>query len=245
MRGLILAAGRGSRMNSLTESQPKCLLKWQGKTLIQWQIDSLIAGGVSEVGIITGYQSRALKKYDLRQFHNENWDSTNMVVSLRCADEWLKNDVCVISYSDIIYSPIVIQKLMKTEEDLVISYDPNWYKLWKSRFSDVLSDAESFDIDKNSFLTDIGKKVNSINFIKGQYMGLLRISPRGWGVMGHAFEKLDSGLQRHISITELLSFVIEKNLAKVKCVDAQSDWFEIDSEDDYKLLLKSKIRLRG
>ena len=37
MRGLILAAGRGSRMLALTGERPKCFVPLHGKTLLEWQ----------------------------------------------------------------------------------------------------------------------------------------------------------------------------------------------------------------
>ena len=43
MRGIILAAGRGSRMKHLTSERPKCMVKLQGKPLIEWQLEALRA----------------------------------------------------------------------------------------------------------------------------------------------------------------------------------------------------------
>ena len=41
-----------------------------------------------------------------------------------------------------------------------------------------LDDAESLKIDKNNYITDIGKKVKNLKDIKGQYIGLTKISKK-------------------------------------------------------------------
>ena len=41
MKAIILAAGRGSRMNDLTFDKPKCMVEFKNRPLINWQIDAL------------------------------------------------------------------------------------------------------------------------------------------------------------------------------------------------------------
>ena len=89
MKALILAAGRGSRLGNLTNEIPKCLVKLHGKHLIEWQINSLFSGGITEIGIVTGYKSNLLERFNLVEFKNILWQQTNMIYSLVCADSWL------------------------------------------------------------------------------------------------------------------------------------------------------------
>jgi NDP-sugar pyrophosphorylase family protein len=58
---IILAAGRGSRMNSLTEDLPKCLLEVVGKPLLQHQINALKTAGITDLLIVTGYKRESLQ----------------------------------------------------------------------------------------------------------------------------------------------------------------------------------------
>ena len=51
---------------------------------------------------------------------------------------------------------------------------------FKKRFKNPLKDAETFNFDKKNYLKAIGDKTNSLEKIKGQYMGLFKITPRGW-----------------------------------------------------------------
>ncbi|MGV7234874.1 MAG: sugar phosphate nucleotidyltransferase [Nitrosomonadaceae bacterium] len=56
-KAIILSAGQGRRLLPLTESSPKCLLPISGKTIIEWQIDALLAAGIKDISIVTGFQT--------------------------------------------------------------------------------------------------------------------------------------------------------------------------------------------
>ena len=55
MRAIILAAGRGSRMKTLTEKIPKCLVHLREKPLIEWQLAAIREAGITEIAVVTGY----------------------------------------------------------------------------------------------------------------------------------------------------------------------------------------------
>lgn len=57
---MIPAAGRGSRMLSLTEDNPKALLPLFNKTIIDLHLDKLIEEGIKDVCIIVGYKKEKL-----------------------------------------------------------------------------------------------------------------------------------------------------------------------------------------
>ena len=143
MRGIILAAGRGSRMGSLTNDLPKCRTVLFGKELIQWQLDSLHDAKIKNVAIVKGYLPETFD-FNLKYFENERWQDTNMVSTLLAATDWLVSDTCIVSYSDIVYSSDVVNTLVNTKGDITITYDPNWHDMWSMRFSNPLSDAETF-----------------------------------------------------------------------------------------------------
>ena len=55
MIGVILAAGMAKRLRPLTDNSPKCLLRVGERSLLQRTVDALIAGGIDELVVVTGY----------------------------------------------------------------------------------------------------------------------------------------------------------------------------------------------
>jgi MurNAc alpha-1-phosphate uridylyltransferase len=56
MKAMILAAGRGNRLQPLTNNCPKPLLPVAGRPLIAYQIEALAAAGFTEIVINTAYK---------------------------------------------------------------------------------------------------------------------------------------------------------------------------------------------
>jgi choline kinase len=114
------------------------------------------------------------------EVHNDPWDRINMVSSLCYAAAWLREEPCAVSYSDVFYELATPQLLQASDADIAITYAPQWQALYSSRFADPLTDTETFKMDTDGFLTEIGRKPTTIDEVHGQYMGLLRFSPPGW-----------------------------------------------------------------
>ncbi|MCU4675092.1 nucleotidyltransferase family protein [Catenovulum sp. 2E275] len=55
MKAMILAAGKGTRMQPLTLSRPKPLLEVNHKSLIEYQIEALVKAGISDIIINHAY----------------------------------------------------------------------------------------------------------------------------------------------------------------------------------------------
>lgn len=62
MKAMILAAGRGTRMGSLTANRPKPLLPVQGTPLIEWHLQKLAAAGVKDVVINLAYRGEQIAR---------------------------------------------------------------------------------------------------------------------------------------------------------------------------------------
>jgi choline kinase len=222
-------------MGSVTDNSPKCLTKLRGRELVSYQIDALRAGGVDKIALVTGFMGEALVEFGDFQFHNPEWASTNMVASLILAKNWLREAVCVVSYSDIFYEPHVVRELLNSEGDVAVSYDPNWLDHWSKRFVDPLSDAESFKVDSEGKLLDIGRKVGSVSEIEGQYMGLVRFTPPSWREVERTLESIGSERCRTIQMTDVIQAVVLENRLRVQTVQYIGNWGEIDSESDLHL----------
>ena len=232
MKAIILAAGRGSRMKDLTDERPKCLVELLGKPLLEWQIEALREAEISEIAIVTGYKRELLVSCGLTEFHNPRWAETQMVSSLACAQEWLLTEPCIVSYSDIFYDAKAVFSLMKCQADIAVTYDPNWLELWEKRFGDPLLDAETFRLNTDQTLAEIGNKPKSVNEVQGQYMGLLRYTPEGWAEVLRIRAKMTPTECDRMHMTGTLQKVIEAGVVPVHAVPYEAEWGEVDSADD-------------
>jgi choline kinase len=229
-KAIILAAGRGSRMKHLTNDKPKCLNELHGKPLLQYQLDALRGAGISEIGIVSGYQREKLQSFGLYEFFNERWAQTNMVSSLECAASWLGSDTVIVSYSDIFYDVSAITALLNCQAQLAVAYDPQWLSQWQGRFADPLSDAETFRIDANQRLLEIGNKPHAISEVQGQYMGLLKFTPQAWKQVCLLRASLTAEQQDRMHMTGTLQLLLSD--FTVTAVPYSGQWGEIDSETD-------------
>ncbi|MNE21421.1 Bifunctional protein GlmU [compost metagenome] len=233
MQAIILAAGRGSRLGSMTENQPKPLAKLGGKPLIEWQLASLAAAGIDDVHVVCGYCSDALQGYGYSRIVNPHWASSNMVHSLMCADAVLSEAPTLVCYGDIVYRPLIIQTLMASDAPLAISYDKAWWSLWSARFEDPLLDAESFRQQQGQLIT-IGERVQCREEIEGQFMGLLKFTPEGWRRVFSLLSNLSSEQVDKLDMTSLLRLLLSQGVP-IATVAISGGWVEVDNPSDIVL----------
>lgn len=237
MKAIILAAGRGSRMKDKTDVLPKCLTRLWNKTLLDWQLNAINGAGINDIAIITGYRADEIRsRYpELNYFHNDVWDKTQMVATLMRAAPWLTTDDCIVSYADIVYTSKAIELLRSSTADIAITYHTKFLDLWKDRFDNPLDDIETFKLDGDSNLVEIGRKAKALNEIEGQYMGLLKFTPEGWLTISRALASNDlpKGLER-IDMTGLLSFMLLKGVT-IKAIAYDEIFLEVDNPDDLAL----------
>ena len=234
MKAIILAAGRGSRLGTMTEALPKGWVKLGGESLIARQLTSLKSGGVTEIAIVTGYRKEAFDALELPTFHNPNWAQTQMVASLCTADPWLKSEPCIIAYADLVYEPGLIKDLIACDSDLVLPINLNWRALWEARFRDPLSDAESLKRNAQGLLTEIGNPARSLDEIEGQFMGLLKTSPTGWQRIKSQLDTLSENEFATIDMTQLLQRLIHAN-TPIETINSSGLWLEVDQASDLAL----------
>lgn len=251
MNAIILAAGKGERLRPLTENKPKCLVSLFGKTLLEWQVETFHNQGIHDITIVTGYKSDLIKNPELKKIENKNYDSTNMVETLFCAQSELKEST-IVSYGDILFDKEILKKLVNDTNDFSVVVDENWYDLWKLRFKNPLDDAESLKFDDNLFLQSIGQPVKKIEEIQSQYIGLMKFQNEGISKLKSSYQnakeiskKESNPLNPKINfeksyMTDLLNYLIKIG-TKIKAVKISGGWLELDSMDDYELYQNLKI----
>ncbi|MDR1583592.1 MAG: phosphocholine cytidylyltransferase family protein [Prevotellaceae bacterium] len=238
MKVIILAAGRGSRMGKKTANLPKCLMELGGKTLLERCIDTLQAAGIesSEIAIVTGYRREAITIKGVHYFHNDDWENTNMFVSLTKASEWLTKEPCIVSYADIVFSPDVIRKLDCATSEFAITYYTGFWKLWSKRFENPLDDLETFKMQDGK-LVEIGMKPFSKEDVQGQYMGLLRFTPSGWEKIEEAIKLPMPKTVAKLDMTTLLQHLINHGNT-IETIGTDDLWLECDNQNDIEVYEK-------
>jgi len=63
LKAIILAGGRGKRLNPITDYVPKPLVTIKNIPIIEWQIKYLKKYGINEVIICTGYKTKMIENY--------------------------------------------------------------------------------------------------------------------------------------------------------------------------------------
>ena len=245
VRVVVLCAGQGTRLRPLTDTVPKCMVQYKGRAIIDYALSVYRLHGLSDVTLVTGYKASRLKRPGVKYVHNKHYATSNMVKSLFCALDTVKDfqKDLVVSYSDIIYTPDILGKLLTTEvHDSAVSVviDKDWLRLWQSRMEDPLSDAETLKVDEDGYIVEIGKKPQRYDDIEGQYIGLMKFSASGVGTLTRFFRSLDVSCKYdgksidEMYMTTLLQLMIDSGI-KVRAVFVNGGWTEIDCRDDLKV----------
>ncbi len=123
-KAVLLAAGRGTRMESLTDDCPKPMLPLQGRPLLAHQIECLEAAGVRQILIITGYKAEIVKQYfdshppaaaEIHYLIQAQQDGTGSAAGL--ARDFVGQDPFLLTYGDILVEPNVYQSLFERMEN--------------------------------------------------------------------------------------------------------------------------------
>ena len=144
MKALILAAGRGTRIHSVHRDCPKCLIPFNNSTILDHQIQSLFSAGVSNIGIVVGYEKDQIVQHVFtryrdrrRQFsfiENSVFAKTNNIYSFWLARTWLNGEpkeelsgesfICL--NADVVFDPSVLWPAMKSVAPITMIVDPEW-----------------------------------------------------------------------------------------------------------------------
>lgn len=123
MIGVILAAGMAKRLRPLTDACPKCLLKIGERTLLQRTVDAMIAAGINELVVVTGYRAEMIRDFLTTQYpslnihfiHNGDYEHNNNIFSLWMTRPYTEGKDFLLSDSDILFDPQLIRAVLAAE----------------------------------------------------------------------------------------------------------------------------------
>lgn len=240
---VILAAGMGKRLLPYTADRPKCMLEVAGKTILDWQLNALRSVGITDVAVIRGYRGEAIQRPSLRFFDNPDYSRNNILGSLFCAEAALA-DGCVVSYSDILYRPDVLRKLLSSDGDVTIAVDPDWQLRYEGREGHPVSEAELVKAEHGRVI-EAGKGIPPEEAY-GEFIGLMKLTVRGAATFRDFYRKArarygeaDRPFQRAATFAQAYLTDMFQELAssgvRVTPVEIHGGWMEIDVPKDLEL----------
>ena len=245
-KAIIIAAGLGSRLKSYTENLPKCMLKFGDKTLLERQIEAYRNCGINNISVIRGYKKEKINYEDLRYYENPDFENNNILNSLFYAEEELNGNV-IVAYSDILFEPTVVRRLLESQADISIVVDIDWRGYYDGRKEHPIEEAENVIFNANNEVLKIGKILTEKDDVHGEFIGMLKFTPRGAEIFKKHFHRAkeiywDKPYQRaaifqKAYITDIIQDMADLGVP-VHCVIIERGWKEIDTVEDYQNALK-------
>jgi choline kinase len=131
MVGVILAAGMAKRLRPLTDECPKCLLKVGERTLLQRTVDAMLAAGIRELVVVTGYRGEMLRDFltehylspltsqpsplNIHFIHNADYEHNNNIFSLWMTRPYTDGKDFLLMDSDILCDPETVQRMVNEQ----------------------------------------------------------------------------------------------------------------------------------
>ena len=174
MRAIIVAAGMGRRLAPYTDDRPKCLVEVNGRSILARQVDAYRAAGVDDIVIVRGYMKEKIEVAGARYFENDDFRSNNILTSLFYAEPAMDGGY-LFSYSDIVFRPEVVRRVIETEGDYSLCIDRLWHEAYVGRLNHPVEEGEVARVDGER-VTLVGKKTMPPSEATGEFIGLARFS---------------------------------------------------------------------
>jgi len=181
LKTLLLAAGVGSRLGTLTNNVHKSLLKINDEhTILDYQLRTLERAGLNDINIVVGHCAESVAdkcqqyadSHNIRLIHNDSYRSKNIDWSVYLGLNAIEDDIIYIEGDMVLHSEI-LSKLKTSTADICLIID----KRPKSQCVDTVvridpeTKALSIDVKEHGFHTD-----SSIENSIGEFVCAIKIS---------------------------------------------------------------------
>ena len=178
--GIILAAGRGTRLQALGLRLPKAMLRIAGRTLVEHQLRAFQRAGIANVFVSVGHHGEILKSHiqglslnvNVLFVENPRFASTNNFESLRLCLCEIQNDVSAI---------VINGDVMVTEEHFLRLVEDDFSEADGAFLMDTQAwseDAMKLLLDRNGSISGVSKTI-SAKEARGVSTDTYRLNPRG------------------------------------------------------------------
>ncbi len=220
-QAVILAAGMGVRLKELNRGIPKGFITLgDDKPIIEYSIDALLACGIKDIIIVTGfmdeyYENLRSRYPQIKTVRNEKYSETGTMYSLGCARHLLEADFILLE-SDLIYEIRAIKELLQS---------PNKDSILISGKTDA-GDEVYVGAD-GDWVKQISKDKKTLNSIAGEFVGISKLSYEFYlKLIQTAEEGFDSNLLISYDMDCLVAVAEKNHLGFLKIKNLL--WAEID-----------------
>lgn len=227
MQAIIMAAGKGSRLGSLTEHNPKAFLEINGIKLIEYNIALLHAYGIKDIIIITGYQNERFEELaqnieGIRCVYNPFFEMVNVLGSFYIGQEYLSEDT-IYMHADTLCSPDIFKDLLDKNGDMVLPVD------FKS------CDEEAMKVrTQDGCVVEISKEI-PCDIGEGEFIGIAKICKEILTDLQMAVKKLMKEKQFGAYFESAIQELIGLHRYRLEILPTQKRfWSEVDFEEDYE-----------
>jgi choline kinase len=232
MIGMVLAAGAGKRLESLTEDLPKTLLPVEGeRSILELTLANLKQVGLDTVVLVVGFAADRVRErvpklerrfgLELELVFNPKAIEWNNAYSLWCARDWFGEGVLLVN-GDTVHPAVVEERLLEGRgEPLVLAVDRE-KPLGEEEMKVVLS--------PEGLLERINKSLDP-GAAAGEYIGLTLIEPEAAEPLADALEatwRRDPSLYYEDGFQEFADRGGRVGTAAIGAVD----WVEVDDQAD-------------
>ena len=241
MKVIIIAAGRGSRLEHHTDHRPKCMVNIGGASILDHQRTALRAHQLHDLHIIRGYLADQLQVDGATYYTNETWEENNILHSLFCAREAMDGPF-LSTYSDIIYTPEVVAAALKMPGDINLIVDRQWARAYQGRLDHPVEQAELVEV-QGPQVQRVGKHVGTDQAL-GEFIGLASYTARGAEILRETFAELEATLSndehfrngrtfQKAYLADFFEELIQRGYP-LHYVPIDGGWREIDTVEDLK-----------
>lgn len=225
MKAIILAAGKGKRLDQIRGDDPKCLLDVGGTSLIERQIAALNLVGIEDVVAVVGFgkehvQARCGRQ--IRYVENEIHEQTNSLYSLWLAREMLQDGFVVLN-ADVLFHSQILEDLITSrhENALLISYES----------LAPLGEEEMKVKVRKGVVAEISKQMNPAE-ADGENVGIVKFGPSGAAFLIEQMDALVAG--GNLKEWAPRAFGAFAQVQPLHAISTRGfPWIEIDFPEDY------------
>lgn len=228
MKGVILAAGKGSRLNGTAGDKPKCLVDTGGLTLLERQIRALEQSGIDDVVVVVGCQAdrvRAAGGSRVRYVENVRFSETNSLYSLWTARALLREGFVVLN-CDVLFHQSLLDDLLVTHQDAALLID------YRKAGDPPYGDEEMKVSVRSGLVVDMSKVMDPVE-ADGENVGIVKFGPKSAPHLVSILDRLVAeGALRDWAPKAFREFAQERPLHAIGTEGRP--WIEIDFPEDYR-----------